>query len=141
MAEDHGTDWLSLKGTLLHIIWSEDSWINYSVQGIEDPNRPFQYSAYSDWNSITNYNSAVVFKVNKYLSNLTGIDLDKIISRTNNDGVKRTCKIMYALLHVLTEELHRRGETIAILWQMGIQPPNMGWLSAMKKTNPTWNMR
>ena len=24
-------------------IWVEDSWINYSVQGLEDPNRPFPF--------------------------------------------------------------------------------------------------
>lgn len=34
---------LSLKDTLLHIIWVENSWINYSVQGLEDPNIPFPY--------------------------------------------------------------------------------------------------
>jgi hypothetical protein len=40
------------------------------------------------------------------------------------------------LIHVFTEELHHRGEIIAILWQMDIQPPDMGWISVMKKTNP-----
>jgi uncharacterized damage-inducible protein DinB len=37
------------------------------------------------------------------------------------------------LIHVFTEELHHRGEIIVILWQMDIQPPDMGWLSVMKK--------
>jgi len=32
----------------------------------------------------------------------------------------------------MTEELHHRGEIIAILWQMNFQPPHMGWLSVMK---------
>ena len=41
MIKNHETAWLSLKDTLLHIIWAEDSWINYSIQGLEDPNRPF----------------------------------------------------------------------------------------------------
>jgi uncharacterized damage-inducible protein DinB len=45
------------------------------------------------------------------------------------------------LIHVFTEELHHRGEIIAILWQMDIQPPDMGWLSVMKKTNPLWVMK
>ena len=26
-----------LKHTLLHIIWVEDSWINYSINNLEDP--------------------------------------------------------------------------------------------------------
>jgi uncharacterized damage-inducible protein DinB len=33
MIKNYETAWLSLKDTLLHIIWAEDSWINYSIQG------------------------------------------------------------------------------------------------------------
>ena len=29
-------------------------------------------------------------------------------------------------------------DLITILWQMDIQPPDMGWLSVMKKTDPIW---
>jgi hypothetical protein len=42
------------------------------------------------------------------------------------------------LIHVIIEELHHRGEIIAILWQMNFQPSDMGWLSIMEKTNPSW---
>ncbi len=31
------------------------------------------------------------------------------------------------LIHVFEEEVHHRGELIALLWQMGIEPPSMGW--------------
>ena len=48
--------------------------------------------------------------------------------------------VKYILMHVITEELHHRGEIIAILWQMNIQPPDMGWLSFMGKTDPLWIM-
>ena len=40
------------------------------------------------------------------------------------------------LIHVLIEELHHRGEMIAILWQMDIQPPDMAWISVMKRQSP-----
>ena len=29
MTKNHETAWLSLKDTRLHIVWAEDSWINY----------------------------------------------------------------------------------------------------------------
>jgi len=45
------------------------------------------------------------------------------------------------LIHVMAEELHHRGEIIAILWQMNIQPPDMGWLSVMKKTDQLWVLK
>jgi uncharacterized damage-inducible protein DinB len=140
MVENHQTAWLSLKDTLLHIIWAEDSWINYSIQGLEDPNRPFPYSNYNSWQAIEEYNSKVISKVENYLSSLTAESLCKDVSRINKDGIKRTTTAKDVLIHVFTEELHHRGEIIAILWQMDIQPPDMGWLSVMKKTDPIWIM-
>jgi uncharacterized damage-inducible protein DinB len=108
---------------------------------MEDPNRPFNYSNYQTWESIEIYNSKVISKVDKYLFNLKHEDLDKRVHRVNNDGVRRTSRVKDVLIHVITEELHHRGEMIAILWQMDIQPPDMGWLSTMKKTDPLWIMK
>jgi hypothetical protein len=45
MTENHGTAWLSLKDTLIHIILAEDPWINYSILEKDDHNNcPFKYS-------------------------------------------------------------------------------------------------
>src|SRR5919112_3027927 len=85
MTKNHETAWLSLKYTLLHIIWAEDTWINYSIQGLEDPHRPFNYSKCQTWNSIAVYNSKVISKVNNYLSSLKPDDLYKSVSRINNN--------------------------------------------------------
>ena len=78
------------------------------------------------------------FKVDNYLSSLKPDDLYKSVSRINNDGIRRTTIVKDVLINIITEELHHRGEIIAILWQMNIQPPDMGWLSVMKKTDPVW---
>jgi hypothetical protein len=47
MARNYNTAWLSIKDTLLHIIWAEDSWINYSINDLDDPNRPFNFTKYN----------------------------------------------------------------------------------------------
>lgn len=141
MVKNHETGWLSLKDTLLHIIWVEDSWVNYSINGQEDPNRPFPYSNYKSWSAIDDYNFNSTLKVNNYLSLLKPDDLCKPVSRLNNDGIRRSTKVKDVLIHVIAEELHHRGEIIAILWQMNIQPPDMGWLSVMKKTHPIWVLK
>ena len=47
----------------------------------------------------------------------------------NIDGIRRSTIVRDVLIHVTTQELHHRGEIIAILWQMNLQPPDMGWLS------------
>ena len=136
MIENRETGWLSLKDTLLHIIWVEDSWINYSIQGLEDPNRPFPYSTYNSWNAIDDYNLNSKLKINNYLDLLRPHDLLKQVSRLKIDGIRRTTIVRDVLIHVIAEELHHRGEIIAILWQMNFQPPDMGLLSVMKKTDP-----
>ncbi|MGN6559134.1 MAG: DinB family protein [Candidatus Nitrosocosmicus sp.] len=141
MIKNQETGWQSLKDTLLHIIWVEDSWINYSIQGLEDPNRPFPYSKYNSWKRIEEYNLKSISKVDNYLSSLTAESLYKPVSRLNKDGIRRNTIAKEVLIHVFTEELHHRGEIIAILWQMDIQPPDMGWLSVMKKTDPIWIMK
>ena len=141
MTANHETAWLSLKDTLLHIIWAEDTWINHSIQDIENPNRPFNYSKYQTGYSIEEYNSKVTSKVDRYLSSIKQEDLDRKVYRVNNDGIRRISRIKDVLIHVITEELHHRGEMIAMLWQMNIQPPDMGWLSVMRKTDPLWVMK
>ncbi len=141
MIKNHETAWPSLKDTPLHIIWVEDSWMNYSIKGLEDPNRPFPYSNYNSWKAIEEYNSKVISNVNHYLSSLNPESIYKSVSRINKDGIKRNTTVKDVLIHVITEELHHRGEIIVILWQMDIQPPDMGWLSVMKKTDPVWILK
>ncbi|MFL6459249.1 MAG: hypothetical protein ACJ71G_20045 [Nitrososphaeraceae archaeon] len=70
-----------MKDTLLHIIWAEDSWINYSIQDLDDPNRPFPYDKYNSWSAIDNYNFNCISKVNNYLRSLKPEDLYKPVSR------------------------------------------------------------
>src|SRR5207247_2288014 len=59
----------------------------------------------------------------------------------NKNKIRRNNTVKDVLIHVMAEELHHRGEIIAILWQMNIQPPDMGWLSVMKKTDPLWVLK
>ena len=68
----------------------EDTWINYSIQGLDDPNRPFPYHKYQTWNALIDFNQEVTSKTKKYLSNIQKEDLLKPVFRVNNDGVRRT---------------------------------------------------
>jgi uncharacterized damage-inducible protein DinB len=115
MIKNYETAWLSLKDTHLHIIWAEDSWINYSIQGLEDPNRPFPYSHYNSWKYIEDYNFKVISKVDNYLSLLTAESLCKPVSRLNKDGVRRNTIAKDVLIHLFTDDLHHRGDIISIL--------------------------
>lgn len=79
---------MSIKDMLLHIMWAEDSWINYSIRGLEDPRRPFPFKDYQSWEAIIDYNDKVVAQVNEYLSELAEPELGRKVWRVNNDGIR-----------------------------------------------------
>jgi uncharacterized damage-inducible protein DinB len=87
MIKNRKTAWLSMKDTLLHIMWVEDTWINYSIHALDDPNRPFPYHKYQTWNALIDHNQEVTSKTKKYLSKE---DLLMPVFRVNNDGIRRT---------------------------------------------------
>ena len=62
MIKNRETAWLSIKDSLVHIIWVEDTWINYSIQGLDDPNRPFPYHKYQTWNALIDLQSTGYFE-------------------------------------------------------------------------------
>lgn len=78
--------------------------------------------------------------MNNYLSSLRPNDLWKPVSRLNKDGIRRTTIVRDVLIHVMTEELHHRGEIIAILWQLNFQPPDMGGFQSRKKRSSMGNV-
>ena len=133
MNKNRETAWVSMKDTLLCIMWVEDTWINYSIQGLKDPNRPFPYHKYQTWNALIHYNQQVTSKTKKYLFDIQKEDLLRPVFRVINDGIRKRSPVKDALIHVFTEELRHRDEMIAIPWQMNIEPLDMIWLSVMKK--------
>lgn len=62
MNKNRETAWVYMKDTLLCIMWVEDTWINYSIQGLEDPNRPFPYHKSQTWNALIDLQSTGYFE-------------------------------------------------------------------------------
>jgi uncharacterized damage-inducible protein DinB len=65
-------------------------------------------------------------RTHAYLKGLTAEKLEQLY--TIQDDYGKTVKVTAedVLIHVF-EEVHHRGEINALLWQMGIDPPSMGW--------------
>jgi uncharacterized damage-inducible protein DinB len=62
-----------------------------------------------------------------YTASLTPEGLLKEYEVTNDLGEVVRVTAEDVLIHVFEEEVHHRGELIALLWQMEIEPPLMGW--------------
>ena len=63
----------------------------------------------------------------QYTSSLNPKDLNAEYSVKNDAGENITVTVEDVLIHIFEEEVHHRGELIGLLWQMGVEPPLMGW--------------
>jgi uncharacterized damage-inducible protein DinB len=65
--------------------------------------------------------------MHEYLDPLPTKGLNKTYASTSDDGKTFEITAEDVLIHVFEEEVHHRGELIALLWQMNVEPPPMGW--------------
>ena len=65
--------------------------------------------------------------VDRYLSTITPGELTRKFDRKMKDGSVIQVTVEDMLIDYFQEETHHRGEFIAILWQMGIEPPHLAW--------------
>jgi len=54
-----------------------------------------------------------------------GFEKKYTVTNDANETIEITAEDV--LIHVFEEEVHHRGELIVLLWQMGVEPPLMGW--------------
>ncbi len=107
-----GASFPSLKDIFLHMIFVTDAYINYALQG--NKNYPeVKLEEYDSIEKIKRYMDDVEIRAGANLAKMTPEQLEK--SET-------------LLLDFFQEETHHRGELLALLWQMDVEPPHRGFL-------------
>jgi len=115
----------SLRNIFNHTLGATDHWLDFLQQKDRHPSKKFdEYQTFQDVRAYMEY---VEKKMQNYLDSLPAGGLEKKYTTTNdaNETVEITAEDV--LIHVFEEEVHHRGELIALLWQMGVEPPLMGW--------------
>ena len=124
--EDRGASFNSLRNIYLHSVAVLDFYVNHVVQG--DATYPrINYDDYDNIEKINNYLEQVESKANAYLNIVTPVELARKIERKQRDGSTITVTVEDMLIDLFQEETHHRGELIALLWQMDVNPPHLGW--------------
>jgi uncharacterized damage-inducible protein DinB len=124
--KDRGASFGSIRDVFLHGVEVYDFLVNHLIQG--DTSRPaFDFEAFDSFEKIRAYLDRVEEKAAAYLSRITPEELERRIERTFRDGTVIELTVEDMLIHFFQEETHHRGEFIALLWQMGIEPPHLGW--------------
>jgi uncharacterized damage-inducible protein DinB len=115
----------SFRNIFVHTLGAIDYWLDFLQKEKLHSHRKFdEYASFSD---VKSYMEQVEKRMHGYFESLPAGGLEKKCAVTNDadEAVEVTAEDV--LIHVFEEEVHHRGELIALLWQIGIEPPLMGW--------------
>jgi uncharacterized damage-inducible protein DinB len=115
----------SLRNIFIHTLGAIDYWLDFLQNEKPRPRKKFEeYNSFQDVRDRMEY---VETRMRNYLNSLPSGGLEKNYTVKNDADQTVEITAEDVLIHVFEEEVHHRGELIALLWQMGIEPPLMGW--------------
>lgn len=115
----------SIRNIFLHTLTAIDYWLDFLQKQNVKPYRKFD--EYPTFQAVKAYMEDVEKKMSIYLDSLSSGGLDKTYTAIDDGGKTVEVTAEDVLVHVFEEEVHHRGELIALLWQMDLEPPLMSW--------------
>jgi uncharacterized damage-inducible protein DinB len=115
----------SLRNIFIHALGATDYWLDFLQK--EDLHSRKKFDEYGTFQDVRTYMEHVETRMRDYLNSLSTGGLEKKYTVTNDADETIEITAEDVLIHVFEEEVHHRGELIALLWQMGVEPPLMGW--------------
>jgi uncharacterized damage-inducible protein DinB len=110
----------SIRNIFIHSINATNHWLDF-LEG--KPEHSYkEFDDYTSLEEIEAYMQHTEKRMNDYLKSLPPLGLGK---EYHGQGKERNKRVTAEeiLVHVFEEEVHHRGELIALYWQMGIKPP------------------
>jgi uncharacterized damage-inducible protein DinB len=128
VVERCGASFDSVRNVFVHSLQAEQSWIRRlsgkSAAGIYDT--PF--STFRNADAIRAYADAVEAETREYLGTVTDEVLRSTLEYQRRDGTRYRYAVADALMHVIEEEIHHRGELLCLFWQRDVRPPYTSYL-------------
>jgi uncharacterized damage-inducible protein DinB len=115
----------SLRNIFIHTLGAIDYWLDFLQN--EHAHSHKKFDDYKTIEDVKTYMDQVENRMHKYLDSLPPNGLQKKYEIKHASGETEEVMAEDILIHVFEEEVHHRGEIIALLWQMGVEPPPMGW--------------
>jgi uncharacterized damage-inducible protein DinB len=123
--ENREASFHSIRNIFVHTLGAIDYWLDFLQN--ENLRSKRKYDEYGKFEEVRAYMEHVEKRTREYLESLRTDGLNKTYTSTDDDGKTSEVTAEDILIHVFEEEVHHRGELIALLWQMNIEPPPMGW--------------
>jgi uncharacterized damage-inducible protein DinB len=115
----------SIRNIFIHTLGAMDHWLDFLQKEKLHSKRKFE--EYETFEEVRAYMEHVEKRMHEYLDSLPTEGPNKTYTATSDDGKTFEITAEDVLIHVFEEEVHHRGELIALLWQMNVEPPPMGW--------------
>jgi uncharacterized damage-inducible protein DinB len=123
--ENREASFHSIRNIFVHTLNAMDYWLDFLQKKNLHSKRGFE--EYKTFGEVRDYMEHVEKRMLSYFNSLAIGGLNKTYTVTGDDDKKIEVTAEDVLIHVFEEEVHHRGELIALLWQMGVEPPPMGW--------------
>jgi uncharacterized damage-inducible protein DinB len=114
----------SIRNIFIHTLNAIDYWLDFLQD--EDQRSKKKFEEYKTLKEVEAYMQHVERRMHDYLETLSPESLKKKHELTRG-GKPETKTAEDILVHVFEEEVHHQGELIALFWQMGIEPPLVGY--------------
>jgi uncharacterized damage-inducible protein DinB len=128
VVKDRGISHGSIRNVFVHIVAFEDFWIHHVLSGKVDEWRDYNFSEFVTLSKIFERMKFVEGKTRDYLGRIREDQLYGSVEYRRKDGLVKKRKVENILMNVVTDEIHHRGEVIAVLYQMDMKLPPMEWL-------------
>jgi uncharacterized damage-inducible protein DinB len=123
--ENREASFHSIRNIFVHTLNAIDYWLDFLEGGKSRSTR--EYDEYRTFEDVEAYMKHVEKRTRRYLDSLSTKGLNRTYVVTGDDNKTFEVTAEDVLIHAFEEEVHHRGELIALLWQMDIEPPPMGW--------------
>jgi uncharacterized damage-inducible protein DinB len=115
----------SIRNIFLHTLNAIDYWLDFLQEQNFEVHKKF--NEYKTFQEVKAYMEYVEKRMSNYIDSVPSGWFDKTYKASGEDDKTIEVTAEDVLVHVFEEEVHHRGELIALLWQMNVEPPSMGW--------------
>lgn len=133
VVKSRGASFDSLRNILLHTVDAEDRMVNYVIPGRVKDWVSRSPDEFQDMASVRKRAKEVESKSETYVARITPAELERKVEYSRPGMPPVPVRVEDILVHVVLEDIHHFGELIALLWQIDVEPPHMGWIGYLQR--------
>lgn len=118
--------WRDIRSTLVHCLECETFWVEHVLQKKGRPD--YDFGRYPDVASVQGLAAEVKESTLSCVSRLTDEAMKGTASNTWSNGTVVEFTVSKLFLHVITHDVHHRGQVLALARQLGYEPPELDML-------------